>query len=61
MGRGAWRARQHASIALDDLNDFFCQRLMTTYTDSARDLEPPFNVEKVQRLLETTSMCFNPF
>jgi hypothetical protein len=65
--KGAWRARQHAAVMLQLLNNFF-KRCMMSHLDhgaSDRDLELPQHAERARQLLaqNTTAlnMTYTPF
>lgn len=63
----AWRARQHASLALASLDIAFREAFTTTLNGAVqqRDLKPPAHVDKAHKLLErsdpTANMNFTPF
>lgn len=63
----AWRARQHASLALERLDVCFREAFNAALGGSAqqRDLRPPAHVDRVHKLLErsdtTANMNFTPF
>lgn len=63
----AWRARQHASMALDRLDATFRDAFTTALAGSAqaRDLKPPAHVDRAHKLLERSdtaaNMNFSPF
>ncbi|KXZ45842.1 hypothetical protein GPECTOR_50g636 [Gonium pectorale] len=65
--KGAWRLRQHATVALKELNDFFRNRLaaFVDHRISERDLDLPVHVSKAARLLEkntaVVNIAHNPF